>query len=142
MKRFYYIVIIILSLFLSGCVSEKKESDTTIKSPRFSGYYTVTSMNDKEPLKKNITFNIDSQKRRISGFSGCNSYNAEFTLSKNKLNIVSPLSTKKACPPEIMKVEKTFFENLVKTNRYTISKGKLLLYNNDQIIIEAIHTNL
>ena len=127
---------------MSSCATEKKESEPTVKAPRFSGYYTLSSIDDTPVAKQGITFNIESQKRRITGFSGCNSYNAAFTLTKDKLEITDPLSTKKACPQEAMTLEKKVFKNLVKVNRYTLKDGTLTLYNKDQVLFKATSTGI
>lgn len=142
MKHTYYIIALVLSLFLSSCATEKKESEPTVKAPRFSGYYTLSSIDDTPVAKQGITFNIESQKRRITGFSGCNSYNAAFTLTKDKLEITDPLSTKKACPQEAMTLEKKVFKNLVKVNRYTLKDRTLTLYNKDQVLFKATSTGI
>ena len=127
---------------MSSCATEKKESEPTVKAPRFSGYYTLSSIDDTPVAKQGITFNIESQKRRITGFSGCNSYNAAFTLTKDKLEITDPLSTKKACPQEAMTLEKKVFKNLVKVNRYTLKDRTLTLYNKDQVLFKATSTGI
>ncbi|AEE19471.1 META domain-containing protein [Dokdonia sp. 4H-3-7-5] len=142
MKHTYYIIALAIGLFLSSCATEKKESEPDVKAPRFSGYYTLTSIEETPITKQGITFNIESQKRRITGFSGCNSYNAAFTLTKDKLDITDPLSTKKACPAEAMDLEKKVFKNLIKVNRYTLKNGTLTLYNEDQVLFNATSTAL
>lgn len=142
MKKIYYLAVLLLFTCLSSCGSEKRESDTNVNVPRFSGYFTITDIDETPINQKGITFNIENQKRRITGFAGCNSYNAAFTLGQDKLDITAPLSTKRMCPPEQMVVEKRVLKTLPQVTRYTLQNGKLVLYNKEIIVLRAIYTDL
>lgn len=142
MRHYFYSIIAIITFTLMSCGSEKKELGDNFKAPRFSGYFTIIDINETSVGKKGVTFNIENQKRRITGFAGCNSYNAEFILAKDKLDILAPISTKKACAPEQMSVERLFFKTLPKVTRYTLQNGKLTLYNKEITVMKAIYTDL
>ena len=123
-----------------SCGSDKKEIVNTTAPTKFKGFYSITALNDSLIGPYGPTFNIDNQKKRVYGFAGCNSYNAEFRLTNGKLNIAPPLHTKKACE-NTMKLERMILRAIPKANRYTIEKRILTLYNNDQVIIVAKSTD-
>ena len=71
---------------------------------------------------------FDLKTNRFSGNTGCNSMSGNFVIKQDALQFnENVISTKMACPGYN---EKPFFDNLLKTNRYTIKNGVLqLMYN-------------
>lgn len=142
MKNFYYIISMLLMVIATSCGSSKKEPSTNTTTTRFAGYYTITDIEETDISGEGLTFNIEGQKRRITGFSGCNSYNGRFTLKNDRLEITDPLSTKRKCSPDKLDLEKRIFKTFTKVTRYTLKRGELTLYDKDQILIKATTTSL
>ncbi|PZR28542.1 MAG: META domain-containing protein [Citrobacter freundii] len=87
-----------------------------ISGPRiaFEGLYP-----NKKPQ---IIFN--SQDRRVSGNTGCNSFSGPLVVDGNKINFDQPMAmTKMACPGE---GEMVFLETLKKVNTWSVSDGNTL----------------
>lgn len=78
------------------------------------------------------TLNFDITKSRVTGNTGCNSFGGNFMFKGNALSFSNNIiSTKMACPGYN---EKTFLDNLLKTNRYEIKNGVLQLMYNTTIL--------
>ena len=78
------------------------------------------------------SLDFDLQKSRVNGNTGCNSFGGSFMLKGDALSFGSNMiSTKMACPGYN---EKTFLDNLLKTNRYQIKNGILQLMYNTTIL--------
>ena len=75
---------------------------------------------------------FDLSTKRFSGNTGCNSISGGFFIEKDALRFgENMISTKMACAGYN---EKTFIENLIKTNRYEIKNGVLQLMYNTTIL--------
>jgi heat shock protein HslJ len=72
----------------------------------------------------------------LSGFAGCNSYNAGYTTTlaagpTNSIQVGPISSTQQACTPEILAQEQTYLANLQSASQYTISGTTLTLTTDD-----------
>lgn len=88
-----------------------------ISGPRiaFEGLYP-----DRKP---EIT--VDLTNKRISGHTGCNSFNGPLTVSGNKIDFSQPMAmTKKACMGE---GEPVFLKTLSAVDTYTVTEGGRVL---------------
>lgn len=133
-------LIAIFALLAISCGSKNVEAVSSVSSGKFSGFYSITKINDLVVGPYGPTFNIDTQKKRIYGSAGCNSYSAEYRLSNGKLKISPPLHSRKACPSAI-DLEKVVLKTIPKVNRYTVAKRILTLYNDEEVIIIAKSTD-
>lgn len=79
---------------------------------------------ESEQLKNDVTLNFTNDK--ANGFSGCNSYNAGYTLSGTKLSFSQVVATMKACLTG-SKTETAFIGALRATNSYKLVNGHLHL---------------
>jgi len=78
------------------------------------------------------TINFDMVKHRFTGNTGCNEMSGSFIVRGDSLSFNEQvISTKMSCPGYN---EKTFFDNLVNTNRYQIKEGVLQLMYNSTIL--------
>jgi heat shock protein HslJ len=124
-----------LVLFAVACNSAK--NNTSMKSDSYKtslieGTWEVNYiMNAPKPVevlflkaKPVITFTVN--KNTISGNSGCNNFNGEFTIDDNKIIVADALATtRKMCPD--MTGEQLFLETLKKINTYSVTnQGKTL----------------
>lgn len=76
---------------------------------------------------------------RVSGGSGCNRFNAAYTLDGEGLRFGPIASTKMACvEPGRMQSEQSFLDALAQVDRFDIdSDGRLQLYAADRVVIAA-----
>lgn len=134
------ILVAALTLLIISCASKSDKIINNASSGKFSGFYSITKVNDSILGAYGPSLNIDTRKKRISGSTGCNSYNAEYRLSNGKLNISPPLHTKKRCPKS-KELEKMVLNAIPKANRYTVAKRILTLYHDEEVIITAKSTD-
>lgn len=134
------VLIAILTMLAISCGSKNVEALGNASSGKFSGFYSITKVNDSVVGSYGPTFNIDTQKKRIYGFAGCNSYSAAYRLSNGTLKISPPLHSRKACPDAI-DLERMVLKAIPKANRYTVAKRILTLYNDEEVIIIAKSTD-
>ncbi len=76
-------------------------------------------------LVVNATFKAD----QVSGFSGCNVYNASATVDGAKLTIGKAATTMKACEPTATDLEASYLGNLSNAATFTATADKLTIYN-------------
>jgi heat shock protein HslJ len=65
---------------------------------------------------------------RISGSSGCNNYNATYTVERRQLTIGPAAATLMACPADEQAVEQAFFAALATVERYQVLGDQLRLF--------------
>lgn len=95
------------------------ESFTTIAGPR--------------PIidGSNISLSVDMQNMQVSGFGGCNSYNADLVLDEKNSNISisNIVSTEMACiePEDVMQQEQSYFATLSQVQFYSFDQATLTM---------------
>lgn len=83
---------------------------------------------------KNISLIIDESASKVSGFSGCNNFNATFTKTNGALSFGNFSETKMACPN--LKAEQDFLSVLKNANRYEIAGKELYLYKGNILLMK------
>lgn len=70
---------------------------------------------------------------RVSGWSGCNRYFADYRLDGDKIHIGPIAGTRKMCPepPMVMRDEQAFLAALHSAARFAIADDRLTLYDAD-----------
>jgi len=84
------------------------------------------SMSTSE-LDENITAEFSSG--RLSGNSGCNTYGADYSIDGDVLALSPAISTRMACPEEIMEREQAFLQGLVTISNFSLDGETLILTN-------------
>ncbi|MCU4177176.1 DUF4377 domain-containing protein [Carboxylicivirga sp. N1Y90] len=89
------------------------------------------------PSKVFQSIEINTQKLKIMGEAGCNSYSAQLKAEdgSNKFSISQLTITNKQC--DFSKIEEEFLEALQRTETFYRFNNTLLLLANNQILIEA-----
>jgi heat shock protein HslJ len=64
---------------------------------------------------------------RLTGSSFCNSYSGTYSTTGEEITIGQTIVTRKACPPEVMKLEQAFLAVLRGTTRFAVKAGALSL---------------
>jgi heat shock protein HslJ len=70
--------------------------------------------------------------RRVSGFSGCNTYDAFYQVGARTLFISQPRSTKIACAQPSMDLETAYLSALGNSRTFTERGGELTIYDGDR----------
>lgn len=88
------------------------------------------------PKLENAPFLVfDKQKAGAGGNSGCNSFGGSYKSEGDKISITEIISTQIACEDERGNIEREFFDNLRKVNRFEIKAGKLNLYASETLLL-------
>lgn len=73
-----------------------------------------------------ITLQFDPEAGRLSGFAGCNSYTASFTLIGERLQVAPAAATLKACPSETtMALEREYLTRIAGASAVAIAGDRL-----------------
>jgi heat shock protein HslJ len=87
-------------------------------------------------VKDNSTFiKLDAQKKSAGGKGGCNSYGSSYKIDNNSISFKNLFSTKMFCE-KYQQQENNFFSQLEKVNRFDVKEGKLLLYMDNELLLE------
>ena len=85
---------------------------------------------------KDVFVQFDPQKGSAGGNSGCNSFGGSYSTRGKTISITDVISTMRACIEDRkMDVERELYDGLKKANRYSVSRGKLLLYQNSKLLL-------
>ena len=120
-----------------ACSSSTKQRPVSNPEDLNGDWNLVSVFPDTSDLKKATVdkwpyLNINSAKRTIGGYSGCNGFGGEFTLKKDKIVIGDLMATQKAC---LGSIEPALFKHLKSVNRYQVSKDSLKLYAQDTLLL-------
>lgn len=140
MKNIFFLSLVTIVLSLS-CKSTKKTQAANITEQQYTltkdTKWLLTSFNGKTPqeagFKERIPFIvIDKENSRISGHSGCNSFNGKVEIDGSLFKTGILMSTKAFC----MGVpEHELFKYLDEVDSYKIDSDKLLLMKGADVIL-------
>ena len=141
MKKAFFIALVALFVSMS-CKSTKEIQSSDKTSQQYSltkeTKWILTSFNGKSTqeagFKKRTPFIIlDKQAGRISGHSGCNSFNGKTEIGDSTIKTGMLMSTKAFC----MGVpEHVLFKYLEEIDSYKIDGNKLLLTKGKDVLLE------
>lgn len=92
--------------------------DPATSTPTIAGEGTVT-----------MTF----ESGRVSGQAPCNSYNAEFTIDGDQLELGSIATTRMACDPATSEAETTYLEALGQVDRVAVDGDRVTLSGDNDV---------
>jgi len=129
-------------LVSNNCNSSKKaqmNKKEEIATPRtnLGGTYTVIALYGEEIVDSKLTMTIDPTQKKITGFSGCNTYSCSYQVNDKTFSSSLPSMTKKFCV-QTESLEKKFMKAL-KEVKIKESKGSTLNFLNEtsSIVISA-----
>lgn len=139
-------ITLFLTAVLSCCGNTKEaanyQDQATLKSMEtLSGTYKIAFItnNTENPEELSITF--DDTTNKVSGFSGCNNFFADYTVEGSSINFGIFGMTQAICK-RFMDVEENMMNTLAEANSFTIENGALKLYNaKTESFIKAIKKN-
>ena len=88
-----------------------------------------------EVVSKKAFIQFDSANGKVGGNGSCNSFGSALTLDGEKINISKVFSTKMFCEG-VQQIEDNFLKQLEKLNRFEINDTVLLLYQDEQMLLE------
>ncbi len=88
------------------------------------------------PAKLNIRMMFE-ETNRVSGFSGCNNFNASYEQKDNQLKVMPIMSTRKSCADANF-YEQQFTKQLQSADRIEVNQAKLQLFKDNKVIMELL----
>jgi len=126
-----------LICLIAACSSPAKQ--TYLSNPEdLNGHWNLVSAFPdttdvrKAAIDQSPSLTINSAKKTIGGYSGCNGFGGEFILEKDKIEIGNLMATQRAC---LGSIEPILFKHLKNINRYEVSKDSLKLYAQDTLLL-------
>lgn len=116
--------------------SDRSKNDTSHQNAIHGNYSVtrVTGLENETVKNKKLTLNFGSD--RVSGFNGCNSYTAQYTIKNDAISVGIMITTKRYCE-DPLKTEGTFMAKLRATNRFVIQENVLTLFADNEVLIKA-----
>ena len=118
--------IILAALSLQAC-------QTISASPTLTALegteWVLTHMSNGQPVSENAEITLAFGSGRVTGKSACNRYSAGIEESKNVdgIRLGQSMSTKMACPDELMKIEQKYLDALSTVDGFSFISGSLAL---------------
>ena len=153
-----YIFVILASLvFITSCGTAKQQAEsksnaksTTVETSeknkadqRLHDLWAITQIGEKvfkeEDFPKEMPmFELNLTEGKVSGTDGCNRFRGSIQATADSLTFGNLISTQMACPNMDMSgiIGKSLSAN---TFSYKISKGKLLLSQDESVVVIAKH---
>jgi heat shock protein HslJ len=117
-------------------VSQRNISMVANGVPLLDGDFEVTSINGKNISEHRLTISIDAPRKKITGFSGCNTYNVGLRQKGFQLRFSQVATTRKYCE-DIASLEKEFLITYIQGDRFSLDGDILKIYDLDNQILEA-----
>jgi heat shock protein HslJ len=130
MKHFVPLICLVISF--AGCKTTtptggKPVSKTWVVTLMEKQANPITADGSKLMLKLN-----DDQ--IVTGFDGCNEFTGKFQTDKNTITFSSFISTQRACSDN--KLSALYMDLLIRSNGYSITQSKLILFTNKKVVLE------
>jgi heat shock protein HslJ len=114
-----------LFLFFSGCSSSAGLNSLSLLSGKNWVLYSIAGNQiDKSKFGIELPSLDFLEDGRLAGFSGCNNFSGQFTLTGTEISLNPGAMTKKVCSGN---GEHEFISSLEKVKIFTVGKGKLIL---------------
>ena len=142
--RLSCIAALVTALTLSSCTANKK-AQSMLDPSALNGAWTLSAMEGASmpfealyPMKKpSLRFDIQGQK--ISGSSGCNTFNGPLIVNGATIDFTSPMAmTRMMCPGE---GEKQFMDAVTSANGWTVRDNELRLMSKDRLVLTFIKSD-
>lgn len=105
-----------------------------------SGDWRVDLIDGKAPIAgSKVTMRFEP-KGRVSGIASCNRYGAAYTVEGDNISFGPAMTTRMACPPDIMAQEQRFLRVLEGAATWRIGAERLIIRTADGPAIEASAT--
>ena len=135
------ITIILFSIFLNGCGSAKEANASSnmkqLLNENLSGSFYINTLegNQTGSITLSITFNDATKK--VTGFSGCNNFTANYQIDKNKISFKNLITTEKACLDDINTIENTIHSFLKETTEFKLEDDQITFLKESKALFSA-----
>ena len=135
MRPYFSLLYFSLSLLLiTSCGNSKKATNTKEATPVGKTWtvnsFDATDLSPDSRTKPTIHF---EEAGKLSGNTGCNTYNGSYSINSGNLQLDPGMMTKMFCEGG---VENKFIQAMKKTNRYEIKGDKLLLFDATTLVMQ------
>lgn len=121
------------------CCGIPKNLDLNSTKMTPSESYSVYTFNKNEDVSNyNLTINFDLETKRISGYSGCNSFEGPVTIENDSLSVGLLRATERYCDDETNSIERKMLSSLRKANTFEITETQLILKQDNTVLLTAI----
>ena len=120
-----------MALSLLGCAGMESAADSGSAALLETTHWQLTEVAGMSvsvapgPREPNLQF--DPEKKRVTGYSGVNIFSGGYDATDSRLRMSKMASTRRAGPPELMKLETAFMKALSLTRAYRVSGDTLEL---------------
>jgi len=124
--------LMLIALAFAACSVQK---NTVL--PRNTSWILINSHSNRVTSIANKPLSITFGGDRLSGFSGCNNYTANYAVGRNQtIRIGTIASTKMMCMDNRANIEEgEYLRKLSQINHYKIRHGELRLYAGDRLLL-------
>jgi heat shock protein HslJ len=120
-----------MTLSLAGCAGMETESGSRSAGPLEKTYWRLAEVEGMSvPVaagRREPNLQFDPEKKRVTGYSGVNIFSGGYDTTGGGLRMTQMASTRRAGPPELMKLETALLKALSATRSYRVSGDKLEL---------------
>ena len=130
---------ILLPLLFCACNLPGRHADEDMQQPVYGiNWYLqkIYQPGGNMEIKKPMAYiSFDAAKKTASGNGGCNRFGSNCRLEGKKISIREMFSTEMYCV-DYQSQEDLYFRKLQDVNRYEVKDGKLLLYRDNELLLE------
>jgi len=120
-----------MALSLAGCAGMESDTGSAGAGPLYKTYWRLAEVEGMSvPAgagRREPNLQFDPEKKRVTGYSGVNIFSGGYDATDSRLRMSQMASTRRAGPPELMKLETALLKALSATRSYRVSGDKLEL---------------
>lgn len=118
---------VLMAFFLAACGASQLTLEDLGKTE-----WKLVSLDNQEPIHDTMV-TLNFYEDSLNGTTGCNAYQAGYTLKGDKISVSEMLVTEQYCenPPGIMEQERVFTEILDNAVRILVENNQLMLLTED-----------
>ena len=127
-----------IALGLAGCAEMESAPASAEAGHLAKTYWRLVAVNGttvSPGTGRQPHIEFDPEKKRVTGYSGVNIFSGGYNATESQLRMSKMASTRRAGPPELMKLETTYLKALSATRSYRISGHELELINYDGQVV-------
>jgi len=132
--------LLVCSLLFCACSSTNTSSADINEKPATGTMWYLKKIHMPSGVQEikagsDVFLRFDTEKTSAGGKGGCNSYGSDYTINGDNISFKNIFSTKMFCE-NFQQQEDNFFKQLQQVNKYVIKDGQLLLYLNNELLLE------
>ncbi len=136
------IVILFSILSIKGCCNSPKtvavSQSESVPQLELNGPYTIISIFNEDVAIYNLEVDFNAAEKRITGFSGCNRFFGNYTLSDSTITFGPQGSTKMYCDDDANTIETKLYEAFLKINRLNFNHSSLEFMSGNSQVLKMI----